>query len=46
MIIVKWWSEEQQAYYCQWDDNGSGYLRESDIEYESQRGDEVIWECS
>ena len=45
MIVVKWWSERQQAYYCQWDESGSGYLNEADLKYEQERGETVVWEC-
>ncbi|BBM67882.1 hypothetical protein VA249_45280 (plasmid) [Vibrio alfacsensis] len=45
MINVSFWSEERQAYYCQWD-NGDGYLNESDLAYEAQQGEEVVWHCS
>lgn len=44
MIEVQFWSERNQAYFCQWD-GMSGYLTESDLNHEKELGEEIIWNC-
>ncbi|ARR05760.1 MULTISPECIES: hypothetical protein [Vibrio harveyi group] len=46
MIEVKWWCEREGAYFCRWDDTQTGYLNEDDLQYEKERGEEIIWECA
>ena len=45
MIEVQFWSERNNAYFCQWD-GFSGYLTEEDLDFEEKYGDEVIWNCA
>lgn len=49
MIRVSFWSENKQAYFCQWEVDSSlhsAFLTGSDLDYEEKNGEEIVWECN